>query len=292
MAYSVRFWWVGALLLAVGVGVRAQQRQDVKAQEMVRVAVKTELAADREDHTRWSFNDVDKKPDGAGVYRVVETDRGSVKKKIEWNGRALTPEELQREDARIEAFVGDAAQQAKQKKDGAQDDKRAENMLRMLPDAFLWRVVSDSGETVELEFVPDPGFDPSSMESRVFAAMAGELVVDKKQNRIKTMKGKLVADVKFGWGLFGKMNKGGTFNVERRELAPGVWQITESHVHIDGKALLFKTISEQEDEVKTEFRRMPPATTLEQAAILLKGEPGAENASSKVDAKGTFPSGR
>ena len=34
-----------------------------------------------------------------------------------------------------------------------------------------------------------------------------------------------------------------------------MWQITETHVHIGGHALLFKTIGEQEDEVKTEFRR-------------------------------------
>ena len=66
----------------------------------------------------------------------------------------------------------------------------------------------------------------------MFAAMAGEIVVNKAQNRIQTIKGKLTEDVKFGWGFLGKMDAGGTFDVERRELAPGVWEITESHVHI------------------------------------------------------------
>ena len=97
-------------------------------------------------------------------------------------------------------------------------------------------------------------------------------MVDKGQHRIQSIKGALTDDVKFGWGLFGRMKKGGTFEVERRELAPGVWQITESHVHIEGHALLFKTIGEQEDDVKCEFRRSP-VETLEQAAVLLKGEP-------------------
>jgi hypothetical protein len=111
------------------------------------------------------------------------------------------------------------------------------------------------------------------MEARVFAAMAGEIVINKQQNRLQTIKGQLIHDVTFGWGLFGRMNQGGTFNVERRELAPGIWQITESHVHIDGHVLLFKTISEQEDEVKTDFRPTPPHTSLEQAATILKAEP-------------------
>jgi hypothetical protein len=210
---------------------------------------------------------------------VVETEHGALNKKIEVNGRALTAEELKREDARISEFVNDPAQQAKQKKDGAQDDKRAENMLRMMPDAFLWSVKSDAGDTVTLGFVPNPDFDPPTMECRVFASMAGVIVVNKAQNRIQTIKGELTDDVKFGYGLLGRMRKGGTFDVERREIAPRVWEITESHVHIDGKVLLFKSIGEQDDEVKSEFRQVPGETTLEQAAVMLKGEPQALSAS-------------
>ncbi len=151
-------------------------------------------------------------------------------------------------------------------------------MLKMLPDAFLWKVNGEDGKVVRLGFVPNPAFTPPTMESRVFAAMAGEIVVDKEQHRIQTLKGQLTEDVKFGFGLFGRMDKGGTFNIERRELSPGIWQITESHVHINGKALLFKNIGEQEDDVKSEFRSVPQETTLEQAASMLRGEPTEMNA--------------
>ena len=257
----------------------AQDKQDPRAQQMVRVAVKTELDADRADHSRWQYRDLDRKPDGEALYQVIETDHGAVKKKLQENGRALTGVQLGQEDQRIDAFVNDPAQQAKQRKEGEQDDKRAENMMHLLPDAFLWKVKSDNGEDVTLAFVPDPNFDAPSMEARVFSAMAGEIVVDKAQNRIQSIKGKLIRDVKFGWGLLGKMDAGGTFNVERREIAPGIWSITESHVHINGRALLFKTIGEQEDEVKSQFHQTPPATTLQQAANMLKAEPTSLSAS-------------
>jgi len=269
-------FWVGVLVFSLcALAARAQQQesQDAKAQEMVRVAMKTELDASRDDHSHWEYKDTYRNAEGESIFRVVETAKGALKKKIEHNGRSLNDAELKQEDARIETFVHDPAQQAKQRKDGAQDDKRAEDMLRMLPDAFLWKVVNDSGEAVTLGFVPNPEFNPPTMESRVFASMAGEIVVDKDQHRIQTIKGKLTDDVKFGFGLFGRMKKGGTFEIERRELAPKIWQITESHVHIEGKALLFKTIGEQEDDVKSEFRRTPAETTLEQAAEKLKGEP-------------------
>ena len=180
---------------------------------------------------------------------------------------------LHQEMQKIESFVRDPSQQAKQHKDSEQDDKRAEEMLRLLPNAFLWTVKSDTNEATTLAFTPDPDFSAPSMEARVFAAMAGEIVVTKPQNRIQTIRGKLIRDVKFGYGILGKMEEGGTFNVERRELAPKIWQITESHVHINGHVLFFKTISEQEDEVKSDFLPTPPATTLEQAANLLRSEP-------------------
>jgi len=255
------------------ISLHAQHKQDPRAQEIVRTAVKIELAADRDDHSRWQYRDINHKPDGEFLFQVVETDHGSVKKKLKHNGQPLTPEELKAEDARIQSFVNDPSQQAKQRKDGEQDDKRAENMLRLLPDAFLWTLQNETPETYYLAFVPDPNFSAPSMETRVFAAMAGEIAVNKQQNRIQTIKGRLIHDVTFGWGLFGRMNQGGTFNVERRELAPGVWQITESHVHIDGHVLLFKTISQQEDEVKTDFRPTPPHTSLSEAATILKAEP-------------------
>jgi hypothetical protein len=41
-------------------------------------------------------------------------------------------------------------------------------------------------------------------------------------------------------------------------------------VHIEGKALFFKNIGQQEDEVQTEFVQVPNGTTLEQAAEMSK----------------------
>jgi hypothetical protein len=255
------------------------QQQDPKAQSIARTAVETELAADKADHSRWHYRSDVKRPEGHFIYIVVETDNGSVKKKIIENGKPLDSAALNAEMQRIDSFVHDPSQQAKQRKDSTQDDVRAEKMLRMLPDAFLWSIKSDTPQATTLAFTPDPNFSPSSMEARVFAAMAGEIVVTKPGHRMQSLRGHLLYDVKFGFGILGKMEQGGTFNVERRQVAPGIWIITESHIHFNGHVLFFKTISEQEDEVKTELRQTAPATTLEQAANLLRPEPTAPQTS-------------
>jgi hypothetical protein len=276
MKYGVGGCTLVVSLLSFGLSapaVRAQTHQDQRAQQLVRTAVDTEITADRNDHSRWRYRSTVRRPEGEFVYEVVETDQGSVKKKIRQNGQPLSPADLDKENSRIQSFIHDSSQLAKQRKDSQQDDKRAEEMLRMLPDAFLRTIKADTPQATTLSFVPDPSFSPPSMEARVFAAMAGQIVVAKPENRIQSISGKLIRDVTFGWGLFGRMEQGGTFSVERRSLAPKIWQITESHIHIQGHVLLFKTINEQEDEVKTDFRPTPPSTSLEQAANLLRNEP-------------------
>jgi hypothetical protein len=49
-----------------------------------------------------------------------------------------------------------------------------------------------------------------------------------------------------------------------------MWQITETHVHIEGRVLFFKNIGQQQDEVQTEFTQMPAGITLEEAAEMSK----------------------
>jgi hypothetical protein len=51
-----------------------------------------------------------------------------------------------------------------------------------------------------------------------------------------------------------------------------VWQITETHVHIQGHALLFKSISEQEDDVKTKFQPLPDGVSFQEAEKTLLTE--------------------
>jgi hypothetical protein len=48
-------------------------------------------------------------------------------------------------------------------------------------------------------------------------------------------------------------------------LEAGEWQITATHIHIQGHALILKSISEQEDDQKTSFSREQDQVILAQA---------------------------
>jgi hypothetical protein len=85
--------------------------------------------------------------------------------------------------------------------------------------------------------------------------------------------------VKFGGGLLGHLDKGGEFHVKQSEVSPGYWEITLLHVNMHGKALFFKTIVVQENEIRTNFQRVPDNLTLSEAAEQLQKQSAVKSAS-------------
>ena len=230
--------------------------------DIVRQAVQTELVSAQNDHSHWLYFEWDRKPDKAVKKWVAETRAASLSRVIERDGQSL-PEYQQSQE--MSAFINDPHAQVKQRKSGQHDDEQAAELLKILPDAFIWNIAGEKGSEMILHFKPDAQFDPPDLEARVFAAMEGDMTVDRQQHRIVSLKGTLIHDVKIGFGLLGELKAGGTFDVERRELTPAVWEIVETHVHIQGHALIFKTISENEDDVKSHFKQIDQSTSLQQA---------------------------
>ena len=231
-------------------------RSEVMAEDprqLVRVAVQTELTADANDHTRWIYFETDRKPDRTVKQWVAETREGNLHRVTELNGQPVAESDQRK---KMDLFVQDPSSRSKQKKNEQHDDEQAAELLRLLPEAFNWTYRGNHDGNDLLHFVPNPQFRPPDFESKVFASMEGDMIVNTRDHRIVTLKGTLIHDVKIFGGIFGSLNSGGTFDVERRMTGDSVWQITETHVHIIGHILLFKTISEQEDDVKTQFKEL------------------------------------
>jgi len=252
-----------ALVLALVLERCAIPAQAQEAKQIVQEAVDTELAADQNDHTCWIFHEVDRKPKNNVVQWVAQTHKGDVTRILARNNQQISKAQQKQN---INKFIDDSSAQAKQRQDSENDDKQAASLLKLLPAAFVWTETGRNGSTTTLHFKPDSHFHPPSRQARVFSAMEGDMTVNNDHHRIQELKGRLTHNVDFGLGLLGRLNQGGTFAVERQDTGEGEWQITATHVHIQGHALIFKSISEQEDDQKTSFSREPDDVTMEQAA--------------------------
>jgi hypothetical protein len=68
--------------------------------------------------------------------------------------------------------------------------------------------------------------------------------------------------VDFGYGVIGRLRKGGTVDVNRIRLAPGTWKTSSLRIDINGRFVFFKTINKQQNETHSDFKSVAPDTTI------------------------------
>ncbi len=266
----------------------------LSAGELLKRVVNSELKAQADDHSHWMYEVKAGVPGKEQVKVAVQTRQGYLDRLRFMNGQPITPEQEKHEDQRIARLLKKPDEQKKQRRAQEQDAQKTERLFKMLPDAVTASYGKRQGELVEILFKPNPNFHPPSHEAAVFHAMAGRIWINTRENRLVEIEGHLTRGVKFGGGLLGHLDKGGEFHVKQSEVAPGLWEITLLHVNMHGKALFFKTIAVQENEIRTNFRRVPDNLTLSEAAEQLQKQSTVKSASvpggSNIPAIGQSPS--
>jgi hypothetical protein len=242
---------------------------EVPAVDLARKVVTNELRVHNEEQSHWMYR-LEKAESGRKqIQKILETKNGSLSQLLSVDGHPLDARQRRKEIERIQRLVSHPDEQRKLQQASNKKTEQGARMLRILPDVFVFTYASRQGDLVTLNFTPNPTFQPPSLEARVFHGMEGEMTVDAKQGRLVALNGHLMADVKFGGGLLGHLNKGSTFEVGQTEVMPGHWEMTALHVNMEGKALLFKTIEVQVTENHSDFHRVPDDLTLQEAADIL-----------------------
>ena len=268
---------VPVLLIAADRG--AQLPADPK--DLVRVAVDKELAP-RSPVVRFAFRLKKTTPNGSSLKDVAETKDGMVSRLLEVNGQPLTQEQRDGEAQRLKNILSNPDEIQKRARDEKRDQERVERLVRSLPDALLYEYESvapaslDAGhaepsrDLVRLRFKPNPDFDPTNREAQVLKGLAGTIWIDPGECRIVRLEGRLVQDVNFGWGLFGKLYKGGTVTIEQSRVTGNDWATVGTKLDLNGRVLIFKKIRVQQEETTSDFRRIPANLTYAQGVELLQ----------------------
>jgi len=121
------------------------------------------------------------------------------------------------------------------------------------------------GNLVRVKFRPNPNYDPPTYEARVVHSLAGTILIDSQQQRLTKLSGRLVNPVEFGYGLLGHIDNGGTVEIGRVEVGPLQWKTALIDIQLSGRLVLFKTISKQEYEIRSDFFAVPDDLSLAQA---------------------------
>ena len=208
---------------------------------------------------------------------MVETRDGAVAMLVSVNDQPPSAADAQKEQARLDGLLADSGKQRHRKQTQDDDTGRALKVLRAMPKAFLYQyagqVANGAGMLAKFTFTPNPKFNSPDLETQVLTQMTGELWVDAAHERVVRLEGHLQQDVDFGWGILGRLNKGGWITIEQAEVAAGQWRIVRFKMAMSGR-VLFKTRSFDTTEEETQFSPVPAGMTYQQAIQMLRSGQG------------------
>jgi hypothetical protein len=264
-----------ALLLAAALyapaGAQGQTNPD--PQKIVRDASWNELHAPKAGRS-FSYRQHKVDPKGSFVKEIVETKDGDVARLVEKDGKPLPSDEERAELDRLNNLLAHPEIQEHRHKKEQEDSARGDEMVRMLPDAFLFTlegtVEGPSGPCWRLSFKPNPNFTPPDREGEVYHGMVGELWVDQNQQRLVKIDAHLIQDVNFGWGVLGKLYKGGSILVENADVGYHHWETTHMKLNLQGKILMMKSVDFSTTEDFSAFKAQPQELSYQEAIHLLQ----------------------
>jgi hypothetical protein len=248
--------------------------------QLVKETVDNEIAAN--PTAKHMFLSHKQTPKGSQTHLYVETNDAMAGMLIAVNDQPLTEQQQQTEEGHLSWLVNNPDQLRKKHAREKEDSDRTTRIVKALPDAFRYQYVGTEksapglgkagDELVRLKFTPNPAYAPPSRVEEVLTGMEGYLLIDEQAKRLARIDGTLFRDVTFGWGIFGRLDKGGHFVVQQADVGDGTWEVTQMHLDIKGKILLVKNINMKSDEVLSDFTRVPDHLSFTEGVKLLEAE--------------------
>jgi hypothetical protein len=257
------------LMLAAGLPCGAQSLSPV---QLVTAMVRNEKQA-RQDRTYFRYTSFERSARTGGHLwkeNVAETPDGMLRRLIAEDGKPLTGDRAAEESERIAKLVADPADLISANADRRSDEARLGKLLDILPRALLFTADGVDGDCTRIAYRPNPAFNPSTYDERIVHGLTGTILIHEPDDRLCAIRGHLIDRITFGYGLLGRLDKDSHFAVTRAPVTATDWKSTRIDVHVDGRILLLKSISRDEDAVHSGHEPLPPHLSLAQAAALTR----------------------
>lgn len=203
---------------------------------------------------------------------LVETRDGVVARLVAVNDQPLTQEQESREQERLSGLAADPGKQKHRKQSEDDDTARALKVLRALPEAFVYQYAGPGpdGKVQRFTFKPNPRFSPPNLETQVLTSMSGELWIDPVQARVVRLYGTVTQDVDFGWGILGRLYKGGWIVIDQADVGGGNWRIVKFQMSMSARVVI-RTRNFVTTEIESQFAPVPPSLGYRDAIAMLRG---------------------
>lgn len=265
-------------LAAMAQGQQATRLDPAQAQALVNRALAVELRTIQDTNHPMRYRLRRSSPRLTSTKEIVETREGFVARLVEINDRPLSQAEEQQEQSRLDALLSDPSRQRHRKQSEEADTGIILKLLRMLPQAFLYDYAgpgqASSGSVQKYRFHPNPRFSPPDFETQALTAMSGEIWIDPGWERVARLEGHLQQDTNYGWGVLGKLDKGGWIVLEQAAAGGGQWRIARFQMKMTLR-ILFKNKEFDTTQQMTGYAPVPANLDYRQAIQMLRGTTAA-----------------
>ncbi len=251
----------------------AESLSDAQAQALVARTLSTELRVARDPNHPMRYLLRRSTPRLTSTKDIIETRDGDVARLLSVNDKPLAPEDDQKELARLATLAANPNLQKHRKDNEDEDAGLVLKLLRMLPNAFLYQYAGSfngpSGTVHRFTFKPNPKFNPPDIETQALTAMSGELRVDAAKERVIRLEGHLQQDTNYGWGILGKLNKGGWVVLEQADVGDRQWRIVNVQMEMVLR-VLFRTRYINTAQQMTRYTPVPVGMDYREAIQMLR----------------------
>ena len=146
---------MGILVLTQGAcyGHAQQSQQAMPTGQLVREVVYNELH-DHQGHGYWRYWIERRMQKETRLMDQVETAEGLVSRLSLSNGRPVSAEGQQEEQARLDHLLSSPGEKARHRREYAEDEKQIGRIVALLPDAFLFEYAGEENGCHRLRFRP------------------------------------------------------------------------------------------------------------------------------------------
>jgi hypothetical protein len=257
----------GALLLCAVPILRAQDPAE-SPHDLVKDVVYNELQ-ERRQISLWQYREEKRVASQTTIQQEVETRSGIVFRVLARQGQPLDAGAQKKETDRLNNLLRNSGEQARMRQEAQAEEQRLQRLMSAMPEAFLYTYDGMAEGNLRLKFQPNPAYNPQTYEARLYHALAGEIWIQPRVKRLVKIDAHILTEVDFGYGLLGRVEKGGSFQVVRQQVTENRWKTSILDVHISGRIVLFKAISKDQREVRTDFQPVSSDLTVPGAVALL-----------------------
>lgn len=203
------------------------------------------------------------------VYDVFWLQGVPVRKMVSKDGRPLTPDELKKEDGRIDKEVK-SAREKREKNDGkgketdprGNEEVTVSRILELGTFSNPRRVKIAGRDAIAVDYAGDPKAKTRNRAEEVIRDLVGTVWVDEEDDEVVKTDARFNRSFKIGGGLVANIKEGTTFEMEQRKINGEVWLPTVFEGRGSARFLLFFSLNGSARVVDENFRKFKATSTL------------------------------